>query len=65
MKKCIDTNLFLSEEAENTLGKLVIHCSESKVVSSLIHYSNINKKSAVANTKISNAFGKIIDKLGG
>jgi len=65
MKKCIDTNLFLSEEAENTLGKLVIHCSESKVVSSLIHYSNINKKSAIANTKISNAFGKIIDKLGG
>jgi hypothetical protein len=56
MKKSIDTNLFLSEEAEQTLVKLVANCNENKIVSSLIHYSNINKKSAVANTKIANAF---------
>ena len=54
-RKCADTNVFISEEAENALMALSENCSEGRVVQSLLSQAQITKSSAVK-SQISLAF---------
>lgn len=64
MRRSIDTNVFISDEAEQTLCSIAQHCSEGKVISALLQYSNANNKASISKAKISLAFNVIIERLG-
>ena len=46
MRRSIDTNVFISDEAEKTLCSIASHCSEGKVIAALLQYSNANNKAS-------------------
>jgi hypothetical protein len=37
LRKSVDTNSFLSEQARNATGQLIVHCSEQRVLNSLMN----------------------------
>ena len=61
LKKCTDTNHFVSEQAEKAL-KMVCHaCTETKVLNSL---NNQESKSNIMKQKITLGFCFLIEKIG-
>jgi hypothetical protein len=64
MRKSIDTNIFLAEEAEQTLKAIAGYCGEGKVITALLHYTNMHNKTALSRAKIAMAFTRIIERMG-
>lgn len=64
MKRWVDSNNFLSEEAGLALLNIAKTCMESKVISQLLSLANSSEKSARVKAKIAQCFYILIDRLG-
>jgi hypothetical protein len=64
LKKCTDTNIFISEEGVKALTTLCSNCSEARCLSSLLNHAS-NARTASIKAKVAMCFEVVFNRVKG